>query len=74
MAFLSKILFKLNKVLEILLFVSIYYAFKFNEHGSIYVTCVRLCKCSLIGRYESGQTDAHYSSLLNEDSWYSGAQ
>lgn len=67
MAFLSKILFKLNKVLEILLFVSIYYSIKFNEHGSIYVTCVRLCKCSFIGRYKSGQTDAHYSSLLKED-------
>lgn len=33
MAFLSKILFKPNKVLEILSFVSNYYVFKCNEHG-----------------------------------------
>lgn len=52
MAFLSKILFKPNKVLEILSSVCIYYIFK--------------CKTVHL-RHVSRQPDVHYSSLLNED-------
>ncbi len=77
MAFLSKILFKPNKVLEILSLVWIYYVFTCHvkrkravtSHVSdiseavIHFVCVK-----------SGQSDAHYSSLLNEDEWCRGAK
>lgn len=67
MAFLSKILFKPNKVLEILPFVSSDCLMKCSEHSSGLCQVWDVSVPSLISPLVSAQTDAHYSSLVNED-------